>query len=291
MMESWWDYYNSHASSELIEQQLLSFKRGKFLEKLCGKLKEKGEVSIKRAVTFKYHSFLSRRKCNFLCKIQQNTYDPQDEKYRKIMMSYADYKLEMQVKWLSHTSLQRFINSLDIGNLHQIDGHSGVTITVTALITMIVDLNLKIPSLKRNMIWFNGNANYFIVKVSDNDAPKSGEQTMAIGTLSLNFGNRICSREGNAIVTNGVTCTFQFYSAVDTAWLCLGCNEISCSATYPSLFGQVHKHDLSQMNGSICDIDKCSWKISSLKSQEDLKLLKTFQKQLMKRKDKKLNIN
>ena len=46
----------------------------------------------------------------------------------------------------------RFIDSLDIGNFHQIDGHSGVTITVTALITMIVDLNLKIPSLKRNMI-------------------------------------------------------------------------------------------------------------------------------------------
>ena len=60
------------------------------MEKLCGKQKEKGEVSIKRAVAFKYHSFISRRKCNFLCKIQQNTYDPQDEKCRKNMMSYAD---------------------------------------------------------------------------------------------------------------------------------------------------------------------------------------------------------
>ena len=62
--------------------------------------------------------------------------------------------------------------------------------------------------------------------------------------------------EGNVIVINGVTCTFQFYQEADTAWLCFGCNELSCSVTYPSLFSRVHRNDLSQMNGSIGDNDK-----------------------------------
>ena len=55
------------------------------------------------------------------------------------MKLYGDYKLEMQTKSISHFSLQRFIDSLDAGDLDQIDGHSGVTKTVTALITTIVD--------------------------------------------------------------------------------------------------------------------------------------------------------
>ena len=108
---------------------------------------------------------------------------------------------------------------------------------------MVVELNLKVPSLKENMIWFKGNANHYIVESSDDGAPESRERTMTIGKLSLGkFGNRIRSRdfhyllhkisasakdkvceifwmqrcdemqltEGNVIVINGVTCTFQF---------------------------------------------------------------------------------
>ena len=86
-----WDYFKSNASSKLIEQLFLSFKRGKFLQKLCGKFKEKDEVSIKMAVPLKYHSFVSRRSYNFLCKIQLNNYNPENDSYRKNMMSYGDY--------------------------------------------------------------------------------------------------------------------------------------------------------------------------------------------------------
>ena len=86
-----WDYFKSNASSKLIEQLFLSFKRGKFLQKLCGKFKEKDEVSIKMAVPLKDHSFVSRRSYNFLCKIQLNNYNPENESYRKNMMSYGDY--------------------------------------------------------------------------------------------------------------------------------------------------------------------------------------------------------
>ena len=83
--------------------------------------------------------------------------------------------------------------------------------------------------------------------------------------------------EGDVIVINGVTCTFHFYSVADAAWLYFGCNELSCSVTYLSPFIRVHKSNPSQMNGSICDGDKCTWKISFMKSwEEDLKLLDTF---------------
>lgn len=75
------------------------------MEKLCRKLKYKDEVSIKRPVNLKYHSFLSRKKYNVLYKIQQTTYDTENESYRKNRMSYGDYKLEMQTKLIFNTSL------------------------------------------------------------------------------------------------------------------------------------------------------------------------------------------
>ena len=75
------------------------------MEKLCRKLKYKDEVSIKRHVDMKFNSFLSRKIYNVLCKIQQTTYDTENESYRKNRMSYGDYKLEMQTKLIFNTSL------------------------------------------------------------------------------------------------------------------------------------------------------------------------------------------
>ena len=66
------------------------------------------------------------------------------------MTLYGDYKLEMQTKSVSRTSLQRFIDSHDIGSLHQIDGHSDVTRTVTSLLIIIFDLILNVAKLKEN---------------------------------------------------------------------------------------------------------------------------------------------
>ena len=66
------------------------------------------------------------------------------------MTLYGDYKLEMQTKSVSRTSLQRFIDSHDIGSLQQIDGHSDVTRTVTSLLIIIFDLILNVAKLKEN---------------------------------------------------------------------------------------------------------------------------------------------
>ena len=88
------------------------------------------------------------------------------------------------------------MKELDIGEIHQIEGYSGVTRTVTALITMIADINLKVKQQKENLIWFKNIVNHFVVEFSDNGAPDSREKTMTIGSLTLwNYGSRIRSRE------------------------------------------------------------------------------------------------
>ena len=171
----------------------MGYKRGKFLEKLYGKFKENDKAGVTKAVAVKYLNFLSRRKYNFLCKIQESTYDPEIESFG---LNYGEYNLDIKTKSISHKSLDLFVKNLDIGQLHQIEGHAGVSRTVTALTTMIVDLNLKIPSLNKSLMWFNGNENHFVVEFSDDGAPESTERTMTIGTLSLwNYGNRIRSRD------------------------------------------------------------------------------------------------
>ena len=49
----------------LIEKLIISYKRGKFIEKLYGKFTDKHihrEDSMKRALAMKYQTFMSRRK-------------------------------------------------------------------------------------------------------------------------------------------------------------------------------------------------------------------------------------
>lgn len=97
---------------------------------------------------------------------------------------------------VSHDAVKRFVNNLDIGEIHLIPGFCGAARTVTALVTTMLDLHLKAPSLRDNLIWFNRNINHFVVEFADDGAPESRESTMSIGTLTLwNFGRKIRSRE------------------------------------------------------------------------------------------------
>ena len=77
-----WDFLKRHASNELIEKLLLSYKRGKFLEKIYGKFTnvlEKGDIGLKKALAKKYYAYLSRRKYNFMCRVQKSMFDPLTE--------------------------------------------------------------------------------------------------------------------------------------------------------------------------------------------------------------------
>jgi hypothetical protein len=74
-----WDYLKSFASSELMESFMQSYNRGKFLENLYLKFKQSDTEGMKRALALKYLNFVSRRKYNFLCKIQQSTFNTESE--------------------------------------------------------------------------------------------------------------------------------------------------------------------------------------------------------------------
>ena len=61
---------------------------------------------------------------------------------------------------------------------------------------MILDLHLRLPSLQKDLIWFNGNKCHFIFQFSDDGAPETSELGMSIGSLTCsNFGSRVRSRE------------------------------------------------------------------------------------------------
>lgn len=93
-------------------------------------------------------------------------------------------------------TIEKFTKTLDIGEIHIIPGYAGVARTVTALITMICDLHIKVDALRKNLIWFNNNINHFVAQFSDDGAPESSETTMSIGSLTLwNLGDRVQSRE------------------------------------------------------------------------------------------------
>ena len=87
----------------------------------------------------------------------------------------------MRTASVSHIAVEKFVKNLNIGEIHQIPGYCGVSRTVSALVTMISDLILKIKSVKDNLIWFNENQNHFVFEFSDDGAPETKELTMSIG--------------------------------------------------------------------------------------------------------------
>ena len=261
-----WDYLKGVASLKQMESLILSYKRGKFLEKLVGKFSDiqtKSDSGMRKAVLTKYLNYMSRRKYTMLCKIQKNSFTEHNTSSNVI--SYGEHNIELKTSAVSNQAIEKFVNNLDIGDINFING--GVSRTVTALVTMVADLNLKVKTMRDELRWFNGNTNHFVVEFADDGAPRSKEKTMTIATLSVwNYGNRIRSREfhyplhmvtanekdevcellwkqhsdemqlieGNIFCINDEKVTFSFIPAGDTSWLCWAGNVLPTSATYPS---------------------------------------------------------
>ena len=145
-----WDSVCRYASNEIIEKFMLSHKHGKFVEELYGKFSStfnKTKQTMEQAVAKKSAVFLSRRKFNFLCKVQSSTFNIDDNKWCDKTISYGDQKINLHEKSISDYAVSQFVQSLQIGDIHDIPGFCGVTRTVTALVTMIIDLHLTVPNL------------------------------------------------------------------------------------------------------------------------------------------------
>ena len=176
------------------------------------------------------------------------------------------------------------MKSLDIGYVCQIPGCPGVSRTVSGLVFMILNLHLRLPHLKRKLMWFNDNSFHFIFQFSDGGAPETSELSMSIGSLTCwNLGDRVHSREyqyllhslsiaekdpvmedmwlqhsdemllleGNILTVCGNQCTVEFQPSADQSWESRANNGLNQAATYPSPYANVHKGNMCVTGGTI----------------------------------------
>ena len=293
-----WDYLQTNVDRSLMNKLVMGYKKGKFIQYKLNELTKKYETSdevLQRAIVMKYENFLSRRKYRFLSRTMDSFYDPnkktwlpRNNKIDGVSIRYA--------RQISHNRIQRFAQNLDIGDVYNIPGHIGVARPMTALVVMIVDLNLRLSHLRSKLVWFNDQEGVFVVQFSDDGAPETNDLTMSLGTLTLwNFGSLVRSRakqyllhalsvaekdevmgelwqqhceemkamEGSYFTINGQRCEFEFVPSADQAWQTWAANEVNQAATYPSPYGNVCQATMSQVNGSLGDEESCTWQVWS----------------------------
>lgn len=317
-----WDIVAAFASRETMDKLINSYKRGKYLQGVFGKAVKdfnNSEEALKQAVAIKYQNFLSRRKFNLVCKTQSSVYNAENEIWLPRNLKCMDTTITLP-KIVSDLKVDHFVKSLDIGHVCQIPNHPGVSRTVTGLVFMILDLHLRLPRLKKQLIWFNNNENHFIFQFSDDGAPETSELGMSIGSLTCwNFASGVRSREfhyllhclsvaekeavmedlwrqhsqemammeGNVLHVCGQQCTIEFQPSADQSWQSWTNNELNQAATYPSPYANVHKGELCKMGGSMGNSADCTWQVPTQeKRMRDLEKLEGFKKSLPKHLEK-----
>ena len=311
-----WDLIAAYASKEIMDKLIASYKRGKYLQGVFGKAVKdfnNSEEALKQAVAMKYQNYLSRRKFKLVCKTQSSVYDAEQEVWLPRNLRCMDANIALP-KVVSDLKVDHFVKSLDIGHVCQIANYPGVSRTVTGLVFMILDLHLRLPRLRKELMWFNGNKYHFIFQFSDDGAPETSELGMSIGSLTCwNFGSRVRSREfhyllhclsvsekdavmediwrqhteemevleGNVLTVCGQQCTTEFQPSADQSWQSWANNELNQAAAYPSPYANVHKGELCKMGGSIGCSTGCTWQVPNEdKRQGDLKKVIEFEKTL-----------
>ena len=83
-----------------------------------------------------------------MCKIQASTFDTNSQSWVKKHIEYGDRNIALMDKSISHEAVKKFVDNLDIGDIHSLPGYCGAFRSVTALTTMIIDLHLKTTRLR-----------------------------------------------------------------------------------------------------------------------------------------------
>ena len=101
---------------------IASHNRGIFLEKLQGKSSNvlDKSVNIKKAIATKYMTYLSHRKYELLCKIQKTAFESTEDNCIQNSVSYGPVNINLKNTNISHSSLDKFVKSLDKGQVHQV---------------------------------------------------------------------------------------------------------------------------------------------------------------------------
>ena len=165
-----WDFLFHQKTLEQLESMILNailnHKCEKFIENLQGKFWNavvKSGNAIKKALATKYLSYLSRQKYSFICKTQKSAFEINDNDCGNII-KHGDKSINIKSSFVSHHAIEELVKNMDISEISFIPGYSGVARIVTALTTMIVELHMKVPTLKQNFLWFNGKQNHFIIE-------------------------------------------------------------------------------------------------------------------------------
>ena len=172
-----WDFLTSKADVTRIQELLSSFKRGNLLKDLVQNIttkhRENNENLINNALAMRYLVTKSRRTYQLYCRLETSVYNEETHEWtlnpglagNQIKAPVSDYKLDKHVK------------SMDMGEVHPIEGACGAFRTVSSLCHMIIRLTNRLYVLKNCLIWFKGNENHFILEFSDDGAPeKKGGQ-------------------------------------------------------------------------------------------------------------------
>ena len=59
-----------------------------------------------------------------------------------------------QARQISHSRIEAFAQSLNIGDVYNIPGHVGCARPLTSLVIMMIDLSLRLPYLRDKLLWF-----------------------------------------------------------------------------------------------------------------------------------------
>ena len=289
-----WDFISTNISDNLLNDLIMQHKKGKFIEAKFNSLTKKytfSDAAINQAIQVKYGLYLSRRKYQFHCRTMSSFYNPDKKTWVPRVAKIDGLQLKTR-KSISDTKIQAFVSKLDIGDVFQVPGEVGVTRTVTQLVIMITDLHLRVPHLKKDIMWIGERENHFIFIFGDDGAPETKELTMSMATLtSLNFGERVTSREmqyilhglsvgekaavmedlwrqhtaemeimeGNKFTINNQIVTISFQPAADEAWQSWAANEVNQAFRYPSLYANVNSLNLNTIGQQIGTGEQFLW--------------------------------
>ena len=292
------DFLQTAASRETMDQLITNYKNGQFLQNKLDEVTKKfetGDIALRQAIVVKYQNMLSRRKYDYISKTCQSFYDPDKETWLPRNEKINGVKFRT-AKLASHKRIENFVNALDIGDVYHIPGHVGMVRPLTSLFVMITDLHLGQPHLCKDLIWFNNIKNHFVVEFSDDGAPETKELTMSVGTLTFwNFGRQIRRRdyhyllhaasenekseifedlwdqhclemetmEGCQFTIHGQSVSFEFHPSADQSWISWAANEVNQAASYPSPFGNVTLASLHQVNGTFGTSSTNTWQVWS----------------------------
>ena len=100
-----------------------------------------------------------------------------------------------------------------------------------------------------------------------------GEKEEILADMWRQNADEMLLIEGNMLNINGKDVSVEFHPSADQAWQCWANNELTTSATYPSIFAKVHKSELNLIGQSF----EHKWKIPDMESRKsDLEKLNSF---------------